>query len=147
MTPDRERAAVEALRAVIAAVPSHERTVHAIARAVIAAGWVPQSEVAERVTCALTPHADPEEYARIYNEGYDAAYAQELAGDPSAADEWLEAHDRTTRRSAADTVLAEARRLADEHHVASTEHGRIMALGERLAAAVLRKMRDEARDA
>jgi hypothetical protein len=53
----------------------------------------------------------------------------------------------TTRALAADTVLAEARRLADEHHVASTEHGRIMALGERLAAAVLRKMRDEARDA
>jgi hypothetical protein len=88
------------------------------------------------VSCTLVTHADPEEYARIYNEGYDAAYAQELADDPSAADDWLEAHDAATRQAAADAVLAEAHRLASAHHVASNEHGRIVALGERLAAAV-----------
>jgi hypothetical protein len=40
-----------------------------------------------------------------------------------------------TRQAAADAVLAEAHRLASAHHVASNEHGRIVALGERLAAA------------
>jgi hypothetical protein len=41
----------------------------------------------------------------------------------------------THRQAAADAVLAEAHRLASAHHVASNEHGRIVALGERLAAA------------
>jgi hypothetical protein len=43
--------------------------------------------------------------------------------------------DASTRQAAADAVLAEAHRLASAHHVASNEHGRIVALGERLAAA------------
>lgn len=40
-----------------------------------------------------------------------------------------------TRQAAADAVLAEARSIASAHHVASAEHGRIVALGERLARA------------
>jgi hypothetical protein len=61
--------------------------------------------------------------------GLDALYVEQaravLASDLLAA----------TRQAAADAVLAEAHRLASAHHVANNEHGRIVALGERLAAA------------
>lgn len=36
-------------------------------------------------------HADAEEYARIFNEGYEAACAQNLADDPSFWQDWLTA--------------------------------------------------------
>jgi hypothetical protein len=41
------------------------------------------------VTITRTCIADPEEYARIFNAGYDEAVAQALADDPSLAQEWL----------------------------------------------------------
>jgi hypothetical protein len=72
---------------------------------------------------------------------HDKAEAARLgipAYDPDAECEVVtvvKAIAKDARQAAADAVLAEAHRLASAHHVASNEHGRIVALGERLAAA------------
>jgi hypothetical protein len=38
-------------------------------------------------------HPDMETYARIHNEGWDAAMLAQVAPDPTTADDWLAAHD------------------------------------------------------
>lgn len=70
--------------------------------AVTAQSAAPQGGDAEAlVGWVHVTHADPEEYARIFNEGYEAAMTQHLADDPGAADDWLAAHDAEVRASAA----------------------------------------------
>lgn len=49
-------------------------------------------------------HHDAEAHARSFNEGYETAVAQQLAHDPSLADDWLQEKLREARASA----LAEA---------------------------------------
>lgn len=43
---------------------------------------------------------DPETYARGHNDGYEAAMSQELADDPTRADEWLEERLRQAQERA-----------------------------------------------
>ena len=55
---------------------------------------------ADRVACALSTHADPDEYARIWDLGYEAARAQQVAPDPTTAEDWLAARLAAARREA-----------------------------------------------
>lgn len=49
---------------------------------------------------ALVTHADPDEHARIWNLGYEAAMAQQMAPDPTTADDWLAEVRAQARREA-----------------------------------------------
>lgn len=46
-----------------------------------------------RVISHGSDHPDMETYARIHNEGWDAAMLAQVAPDPSTPEDWLAAHD------------------------------------------------------
>lgn len=67
------------------------------------------------VTCVThVAHADPEEYARIYNIGYEAAMTQQLADDPGAAEEWLAKRIKAEVAAALEGAVAELKARADD---------------------------------
>ena len=73
-------------------------TLHA--RTVLASDWLAERDQKMQATGAAlnvlahgSQHPDMETYARIHNEGWDAAMLAQVAPDPTTADDWLAAHD------------------------------------------------------
>lgn len=65
-----------------------------------------------RVISHGSDHPDMETYARIHNEGWDAAMLAQVAPDPSTPEDWLAAHDADVAAAARREGAAEALRQA-----------------------------------
>lgn len=92
-----------------------------------------------RIGNLLVTHADPEEYARIWNVGYEAAVTQGLADDPSLADDWLQERLREAQARALDDaareLIAASRAPSNEIYIRTVAVARIL----RARAAALRE--------
>lgn len=94
--------------------PLRTETIRAWAAALVEAGIGDKAQGE-----ALVTHADPDEHARIWNLGYEAAMAQQMAPDPTTADDWLAEVRAQARREAlseaAEVVEEECPHEPDEH--------------------------------
>lgn len=86
-----------------------------LARAILASDWLEERDQRMQAAGAIgqivahgPQHPDMETYARIHNEGWDAAMLAQVAPDPTTADDWLAAHDAEVAARAWDEGMAQA---------------------------------------